>query len=75
MQDKVLGFSNTGMIGATTVVGLPDEGTVEKYHMTGKTPDAVNQTGVNPTLTNASIEQTETERCSSSLSRSWRRVS
>ena len=29
--------------------------------MTGKAPDAVNPTDVNPTLTNASIEQTESE--------------
>lgn len=56
-----LGFSNTGMVNATTVVGLPDEGTVQKYEMTGKSPDTVNPTDANPTLTNASIEQTETE--------------
>jgi hypothetical protein len=56
-----LGFSNTGMVGATTVVGLPVEGTVEKYLMTAKVPSAVNPTSVNPTLTDASIVQTDTE--------------
>ena len=56
-----LGFSNTGMIDATTVVGLPDEEIVEKYYMEGKIASLVNPTDRNPTLTNTSIVQTETE--------------